>query len=290
MTIMQVDDWNDWLIVEPGDAPLVLSVPHAGTRLPGEVEMRLVSPWLARKDTDWYVDRLYSFAGELGATVIRTLLSRTVIDVNRDPEGRSLYPGQATTELCPTTTFDGEPLYPAGREPDARGIAARRARYYAPYHDAISNELARLRKTHDTVVLFDAHSIRSVVPRLFEGTLPVFNLGTNSGRSCAPALARSLQDICAASGLPTVVDGRFKGGYITRQYGQPESGVHAVQLELAMRAYLEEPTTRFREGSWPPRYEEDRSAELIRTLRRVVEACMSFGRYVTQDGRPAGLG
>ncbi len=260
MTIMQVDDWNDWLIVEPGDAPLVLSVPHAGTRLPGEVEMRLVSPWLARKDTDWYVDRLYSFAGELGATIIRTLLSRTVIDVNRDPEGRSLYPGQATTELCPTTTFDGEPLYPAGREPDARGIAARRARYYAPYHDAISAELARLRKRHDTVALFDAHSIRSVVPRLFEGTLPVFNLGTNSGRSCAPELAQSLQGICAASGLPTVVDGRFKGGYITRQYGQPERGVHAVQLELAMRGYLEEPTTRLREGSWPPRYEDDRSA------------------------------
>ncbi len=152
---------------------------------------RLVSPWLARKDTDWYVDRLYSFAGELGATVIRTLLSRTVIDVNRDPEGRSLYPGQATTELCPTTTFDGEPLYPAGREPDARGIAARRARYYAPYHAPISNELARLRKTHDTVVLFDAHSIRSVVPRLFEGTLPVFNLG-NQFRTELRAGARSI--------------------------------------------------------------------------------------------------
>jgi formiminoglutamase len=273
MTIRQVDDWHDWLVVEHGDAPLVLSVPHAGTRLPGEIESRLVSPWLARKDTDWYVDRLYSFATELGATVIRTLLSRTVIDVNRNPEGRSLYPGQATTELCPTTTFDGEPLYRARGEPDAREIASRRERYYAPYHSAIVAELARLRDVHGTVVLFDAHSIRSVVPRLFEGTLPVFNLGTNSGRSCAPELTHSLQEICASSGLPTVVDGRFKGGYITRHYGQPDGGVHAVQLELAMRGYLDEPTSDLREVRWPPPYDPAGAAGLTRTLRRVVEGC-----------------
>ena len=275
MTTTQTDDW---LIVERGDAPLVLSVPHAGTRLPGEIESRLVSPWLARKDTDWYVDRLYSFAGELGATVIRTLVSRTVIDVNRDPEGRSLYPGQATTELCPTTTFDGERLYREGGEPDAREIATRRDRYYAPYHAAISAEIGRLRDSHGTVVLFDAHSIRSVVPRLFDGTLPVFNIGTNSGRSCAPELARSLREICDSSGLPTVVDGRFKGGYITRHYGQPDSGVHAVQLELAMRGYLDEPTTELREGRWPPPYEEAGAAALTRTLRRVVEVCAGFAR------------
>lgn len=276
MTIRQTDDWRDWLVVEPGDAPLVLSVPHAGTRLPGEVETQLASTWLARKDTDWYVDRLYSFAGELGITVIRTLLSRTAIDANRDPEGRSLYPGQATTELCPAATFDGEALYPPDRVPDAREIAARRARYYAPYHAAIGAELARLRKKHARVVLFDAHSIRSVVPRLFEGTLPVYNLGTNSGRSCAPELATALREICAASHQPTVVDGRFKGGHITRHYGQPENGVHAVQLELAMRGYLEEPTGELREHNWPPRYEPAAAAELIGTLQRVVQACRHF--------------
>jgi len=278
MTIRQTDSHADWLAVQSGDAPLVLSVPHAGSELPGDLESRLVSPWLARKDTDWYVDRLYEFAGDLGATVIRTCVSRTVIDVNRDPEGRSLYPGQATTELCPTTTFDGEPLYRDGGDPDGREIAARRERFYTPYHAAIAAAIARLRTVHGAVVVFDAHSIRSVVPRLFDGTLPVFNLGTNSGRSCPPRLAQALHEICATSGLPTVLDGRFKGGYITRHYGHPESGVHAVQLELAMRGYLEEPTSGLGKGHWPPPYEPARAAGLIRTLRRVVEACAGFVR------------
>jgi N-formylglutamate deformylase len=278
MAIKQTDPHADWLIVQRGDAPVLLSAPHAGTDLPGDLESRLVSPWLARKDTDWYVDRLYEFAGELGATVIRTRVSRSMIDVNRDPEGRSLYPGQATTELCPTTTFDGEPLYRAGGEPDAGEIAARRERYYNPYHAAITAAIARLRTAHGAVVLYDAHSIRSVVPRLFDGTLPVFNLGTNSGRSCPPGLAHTVHEICASSGLPTVVDGRFKGGYITRHYGQPESGVHAVQLELAMRGYLEEPTSADRDECWPPPFEPARAAGLIWTLRRVVEACAGFVR------------
>ncbi len=281
MTIKQTDNWYDWLVVERGDAPLVLSIPHAGTRLPAAIESRLASPWLARKDTDWYVDRLYSFGGALGATVIRTLMSRTVIDVNRDPEGHSLYPGQATTELCPTTTFDGEPLYRAGDEPDSREIAARRERYYTPYHAAIATEIRRLRERHDRVVLFDAHSIRSVVPRLFDGTLPVFNLGTNSGRSCAADLAHSLQAICNSSGLPTVVDGRFKGGYITRHYGQPDSGMHAVQLELAMRGYLEEPAADIQEHNWPPSYGAARATGLVGTLRRLVETMIAFVRGPT---------
>ena len=173
---------NHWLRVTRGDAPLVLSVPHAGTDIPAELEASLVSPWLARRDADWWVDRLYDFGGALGATVIRTGLSRTVIDVNRDPSGASLYPGQATTELCPTTTFDGEPLYRDGRSPDAAEIAARRERYYDPYHQALRTEIARLRTRHPRVVLYDCHSIRSRIPRLFDGELPNFNIGTNSGR------------------------------------------------------------------------------------------------------------
>lgn len=279
MTIRQTDDWYEWLVVERGDAPLVLSIPHAGTRLPDGVDSRLASDWLALKDTDWYVDQLYSFARELGATVIRTLVSRTVIDVNRDPEGRSLYPGQATTELCPTTTFDGEPLYRSGEAPpDEQEIATRRLKYYAPYHSAIGHEIARLRRKHGKVALYDAHSIRSVVPRLFDGTLPVFNLGTNTGRSCAPELRHMLETICGSSGLPTVVDGRFKGGYITRHYGQPDTGVHAVQLELAMRGYLDEPAAVLDERNWPPVYDAGRAGKLVATLREVVGACVSFAR------------
>jgi N-formylglutamate deformylase len=276
MTKTEADAAGDWLVVDRGDAPLLISIPHAGTELPDELAPRLVSRWLALKDTDWYVDRLYSFAAELGVTVIRTRMSRTVIDVNRDPEGRSLYPGQATTELCPTTTFDGEPLYRAGMETAAPDIGARRTRYYAPYHSTIQAELARLRAGHASVVLFDAHSIRSVVPRLFDGTLPAFNLGTNSGKSCGAELARILHDICASGGWPTVVDGRFKGGYITRHYGQPQRGVHAVQLELAMRGYLDDESTAIREGRWPPAYDAFRAAEAVRVLRLVVNACLSF--------------
>ena len=171
----------DWLIVRRGDIPLVVSIPHAGVDLAG-FEPAFVDPWLARKDADWRLDELYDFVEPLGATVVRTKLSRSIIDVNRDPSGASLYPGQATTELCPTTTFDGEPLYRAGKAPDAGEIGRRRELYFDPYHAALSGEIARLRQTFKHVALFDAHSIRSRIPRLFDGELPVFNLGTNSGR------------------------------------------------------------------------------------------------------------
>ena len=177
----------DWLTVIRNDAPLVVSLPHTGTDIPAGYERGLVSPWLARKDADWWIERLYDFASSLGATVVRTTISRTVIDVNRDPSGVSLYPGQATTELCPTTTFDGEPLYKPGAAPTADEIAARRARFFDPYHAALAAEVARLRANHGKVVVYDCHSIRSVIPRLFEGTLPNFNIGNNGGVTCAPS-------------------------------------------------------------------------------------------------------
>src|SRR5215467_5738280 len=121
-----------WLALRQGSAPLLLCMPHTGTMIPPEIESRLVSPWLGRKDTDWWIDRLYEFAPRLGASVVRTGLSRTVVDPNRDPSGLSLYPGQATTELCPTTTFDGEPLYRPGFEPRASEIALRRSTFFDP--------------------------------------------------------------------------------------------------------------------------------------------------------------
>ncbi len=175
-----------WLSVHRGAAPLLVSLPHTGTAVPSDIEVGLWSPWLARKDADWWIDRLYAFAADLGATTVHTAMSRTVIDVNRDPSGVSLYPGQATTELCPTTSFDGEPLYRAGHEPDAAEIARRRARYFAPYHAALAAELTRLRAMHPRVVLYDCHSIRSRVPRLFDRLLPEFNIGTNGERPVIP--------------------------------------------------------------------------------------------------------
>jgi len=265
----------EWLTIERGPAPLLVSVPHAGTWLPPALVPRLASAWLARKDADWYVDRLYGFATRVGATVLRTVVSRTVIDVNRDASGRSLYPGMVTTELCPTTTFDGEPLYRPGEAPAAGEVGERRLAYYDPYHAALRAELDRLRGLHPVVVLIDAHSIRSVVPRLFEGMLPDFNIGTNSGRSCAPGLVAPLERVVAATGLDHVTNGRFKGGHITRHYGEPERGIHAVQLELAMRTYLDEPAA-VAAGSWPSPYAEARAAGLVATLERVLAACLAF--------------
>jgi formiminoglutamase len=275
LVMIQAMAMKHWLRVVRGTVPLVLSVPHAGTELP-ELEPRLVSPWLARRDADWWVDELYDFGRSLGATVIRTALSRTVIDVNRDPSGASLYPGQATTELCPTTTFDGEPLYRDGAAPDANEITARRKRYFRPYHDALAAEIARLRAEHAIVVVYDCHSIRSRIPRLFDGELPNFNIGTNSGRSCAPALADAVVAECAATTLSHVLNGRFKGGYITRHYGRPESGVHAVQMELACRGYMRETPGPVTAEQWPVPYDPAFAAPMRVTLTRVLEACLAF--------------
>ena len=258
----------NWLTVSQGDAPLILAFPHSGTDL-ADVEDQFRSPEIARHDSDWWVDRLYAFAGALGATTIRTAICRSVIDVNRDPSGASLYPGQVTTELCPTTTFEGDPLY-ADAPPDEAEIARRRERWFIPYHAAIGTEVARLKERHGAVVLYDAHSIRSRVPRLFDGELPLFNIGTNSGMSCAPALSQAVAQVCARSGHSHVVNGRFKGGWTTRHHGRPATGVHAIQMELAMRFYLDEA------GDWPPAYDKARAAPLAAILHDVLAACLAF--------------
>lgn len=262
--------------VDRGNGPLLVSFPHTGTEIPAEIEDRLVSPWRARKDTDWWIERLYDFADKLGATVVRTGLSRTVIDVNRDPSGASLYPGQATTGLCPDSTFDGEPLYRPGEGPSPAEVEARRERYFAPYHGALRSEIARLRARHRNVVVYDCHSIRSSIPRLFPGELPVFNIGTNGGASCSPELSGRIAKICEGTGEPTVVDGRFRGGWITRSLGHPASGVHALQMELACRAYLAEPPGPVDEDNWPTPYDDERAAMARSTLRNVLEACIGF--------------
>ncbi len=265
-----------WLTVDRRDAPLVVSFPHTGTDIPEDVRGGLVSLPLARKDTDWWIDRLYGFVRDMGATVVHTAISRTVIDVNRDPSGVSLYPGQATTELCPATTFDGEPLYRPGAEPDAAVVADRRRRYFDPYHAALSAELARLRARHPRVVVYDCHSIRSVIPRLFDGMLPQFNIGTNSGASCDGELTAAVEAACDASGLTRATNGRFKGGYITRSLGDPSAGVHAIQMELACRGYMRERPGPVSPTSWPTPWDAAYAVPMTDTLGRVIEACLRF--------------
>ena len=265
-----------WLTVRQGSAPLLLCMPHTGTDLPPAVADTLVSTWLARKDTDWWIERLYAFAGQLGASVVRTGLSRTVIDPNRDPSGVSLYPGMATTELCPTTTFDGEPLYRAGATLSAQDVAVRRQRYFEPYHRAVQAEIARLRALHPAIVLYDCHSIRSHIPRLFTGTLPHFNIGTFSGSSCALELPQRVERLCDASNFTRVTNGRFKGGYTTRHYGRPQDGVHALQMELACRGYLREPSGEVDVSNWPCPWDEVFAAPMRAVLERVLAACIAF--------------
>lgn len=270
---------SDWLSVHRGAAPLIVSFPHTGTEIPGPFQLGLVSPWLARRDCDWWIDILYDFAIGLGATTIRTKISRTVIDVNRDPSGVSLYPGQATTELCPATTFDGEALYRPGHAPDAAEIARRRATYFDAYHAALTAEIARLRTTHPKLVLYDCHSIRSVIPRLFEGELPNFNIGTNSGAACDPALQAMVVARCAAAtGTSHAVNGRFKGGYITRHHGNPGAGVHAVQMELACRGYMREPMPDVNETNWPTPFDPAYAAPIRAVLKAILEDCLNFAR------------
>lgn len=264
-----------WLSVRRGNAPLIISFPHPGTDIPPEIEARLVSPWLGRKDADWWVRELYAFAADLDATLVRTTVSRTVIDVNRDPTGASLYPGQATTGLCPDSTFDGEPLYRPGQAPDAEEIGRRRAQWFDPYHAALAAEIARLKAVRGTVVLYEAHSIRSRIPRLFDGDLPHFNLGTNSGQSCAPALSAAVAAVCAGSGFSHVVDGRFRGGYTTRHYGRPRDGVHALQMELACRGYMDEPD-RVAPETWPTPFDTGRSQPMQAALTDILKACLAF--------------
>ena len=235
------DPTQDVYTLHRGDSPLLVSMPHVGTWIPPELHARYHAWALQAPDTDWHLDRLYGFARDLGATLLVPRHSRYVIDLNRPPDNQPMYAGSNNTELCPTRAFTGEPIYRDGAAPDEAEVQQRVQRWWRPYHDALAAELARLKAAHGHVVLFDAHSIKSELPWLFEGTLPHLNLGTASGAACADTLAARVVAVCAAQ--PTyshVLNGRFKGGHITRQYGRPADGVHAVQLEMCWRAYMDE--------------------------------------------------
>lgn len=249
----------------PGRTPLLVSLPHVGTDIPPTLQGDLVPRALAVEDTDWHLEPLYAFARELGASLLVPRYSRFVIDLNRPPDNTPMYPGANNTELCPTRFFTGEPLYREGRAPDAAAVAARRERYWRPYHDALASELTRLRAAHGHAVLFDGHSIKSELPWLFEGRLPDLNIGTAGGTSCAPSMRDTVAQVLnAQQAFTQVIDGRFKGGYITRHYGRPAEQVHAVQLEMCWSCYMaEEP---------PFRIAPERQQRIEPVLRHLLQA------------------
>ncbi len=245
-----------------GTSPLLISVPHDGIHLPADIRARMTAAGAAVPDTDWHVAELYSFARELGASMLVANYSRYVVDLNRAATDDTLYPGQVATGLCPLQTFAGEDIY-SGSGINDEEMRQRVATYWQPYHDRLENALRSLRKKHGCALLWDAHSIASVVPRLFDGELSELNIGTNGGLSCAASATDRVAAVADASSYSYVVNGRFKGGYITRHYGSPESGVHAMQLEIAQRVYLNEASTTF---------DARRASRLRDTLRPMLEA------------------
>jgi N-formylglutamate amidohydrolase len=248
-----------------GDSPLVVDVPHAGTHLPDALRLRLTAEAADLPDTDWHVDKLFAVAHAAGATLVVATHSRYVVDLNRDPSGLALYAGADNTELCPTRTFANEPIYADGEAPGEREIAARRRTWFDPYHAALSGEIERVRARHGYAILLDGHSIRSVVPRFFAGRLPDLNLGTVDGTSCdAGVQALAARVLARAPRFSRVENGRFKGGYVTRRYGDPARGVHALQLEIAQACYMDEAP--------PFGYDPARAAPLTALLERLVIA------------------
>lgn len=255
--------------VRPGDSALVVSLPHVGTWIPEALRPCFVDRALAVEDTDWHLERLYAFAADLDATVLVPRVSRYVIDLNRPPDDTPMYPGASNTELCPTRFFSGEALYRDDAQPDQAEVERRRIAYWQPYHDALTQALEQARGRHGHAVLWDGHSIRSEIPWLFEGRLPDLNLGTANGASCDPALRARLGRALAAEPTVThVVDGRFRGGYITRHYGRPHEGIHAVQMEMCQALYMEERP--------PWRYDEAKAARIAPVLRRLVGILLTW--------------
>ena len=252
-----------------GTHPLLISVPHVGTRIPVDQKQRYLPRALDVEDTDWHLERVYGFAKAMGASLIVPRYSRFLIDLNRSPDNTPMYAGANNTELCPTRFFTGEPIYHEGQAPDADEVQRRRQIYWQPYHDALEHELARLKAEHGHAVLFDGHSIKSTLPWLFEGKLPDLNLGTANGASCAPDLRAALMKVLEDQDRFTqVTDGRFKGGHITRHYGQPEHGIHAVQLEMCWSTYMQETP--------PYALDATRAAALAPTLQALVQTMLEW--------------
>ena len=269
---MQDTWWSPWQPGEhcrywPGRIPLLVSLPHDVSEIPADLAASMTPAALRSPDSDWQVSQLYDFARELGAHLLRPRWSRYVIDLNRPPDGAALYPGRRETGLCPTVMFSGDPVYLDGGEPDAAAIAARVERYWRPYHGCLAATLAQIRAEHGHALLWEGHSIRSLCPMFFDGRLPDYNLGTAEGSSCTAAVRAALADGLQRAGVSHIVDGRFKGGYITRHYGQPEQGISAVQMEMAQASYLDE--------SDPERFRPALAAPAQAVLRTLLQAALA---------------
>ena len=276
-------------ILHSGTSPLLVSMPHLGTDIPAELKDAFVPRALAVEDADWHLDRLYNFLPSLGASVLKPRFARYVIDLNRPPDDAPMYPGASNTELCPTRFFTGDALYKAGREPRGPERVARRCTYWQPYHSALAQELARIKGIHGYALLWDAHSIRSRIPWLFDGKLPDLNIGTANGASADASIAdavaaavvaastvdvaqrgSALQDNPSAPGVTHVLNGRFKGGYITRHYGAPQDNVHAVQLEKCQSLYMQE--------EMPFAYDAHKAAQIQPLLQNMVANALAACR------------
>lgn len=252
--------------VTRGGGPIILGLPHSGVFVPDEIWASLNTLGRQLLDTDWHVPTLYENL-IADVTLVRANFSRYVIDANRDPDGASLYPGQNTTALVPTTSFDGAPIW--NNPPNDAGIASRLMTFHRPYHDALKAEIDRVKSQHGLAVLYDCHSIRSEIPHLFDERLPDLNVGTNNGEACAPEITHTVEKVCAAaSGFTSVLDGRFKGGWTTRHYGRPDENIHAIQMEISQRCYLvrEEP---------PFSYDAVRAVQLQKVLRRILTSLIN---------------
>lgn len=258
-----------------GTTPLLVSMPHVGTTVAPELRARMTPEALFLPDTDWHVDRLYDFLEEIGASVIAATASRYVIDLNRAPDGKPLYPGASETQLCPTNTFTDQSIYLPGQDPDQGEVSDRRERYWQPYHERLGQELESLRARHGIAVLWDAHSIRSEVPRFFDGRLPDLNIGTGDGVSADPELVSILTSIAAETeSYSHVLNGRFKGGYITRRYGRPREAIHAIQLELSQVTYMDEDP--------PFRFRDDLAVRVRVPLRQMLERIITWAERQTR--------
>lgn len=254
---------------QPGETPVLLSIPHVGTVVPPDIAATMTDSALAMPDTDWHLDRLYHFAPALGVGFLKPILSRYVIDLNRDPDSALPAPGASSTELCPLTTFDHQPVYRPGQEPDAAEVRRRIGAYWRPYHEQLNGELQALKERFGVAVLFDAHSIRSRVPRFFDGQIQDFSLGTAEGSSASPALVGRVMNVLTATGrFSSVQNGRFKGGFITRRYGNPADNIHSIQLELSQLTYMDEEA--------PFSFREESARQVRPTLERLLSLVVEW--------------